>query len=405
MASLTPALLADALKEFYTDKEMMKLAYDEHPLLAMVSKDTHWSGKEHVIPIQYARAQGRSAVFTTAQGNTAPGRYEAFKLTTSKDYGVIHIDTETIYASEGTPVRSFVAARKNEADGIIGSLGANLAMQLYRNGGGARGQIATGGITGDVITLAEPNDIVNFEVDMQLCASTADGTSGSLRDSGDTMTVTAVDRDAGTITVSAVANITGLAAADYLFAEGDFGALAKGLDAWLPSAAPGATAFFGVDRSVEPTRLGGIRYSDSNPLVEKFKRAVARGWREGARVTHAFLNPLDWSELEIALADRVQYDRVKSSTGEFMFDSIKMATPSGMVQFVGDPDCPKGVSYALKLSTWTFVSRGATPRVLDPDGKGEFLRQGAADGIEGRFGWFGNLGCRAPGMNIRVALT
>jgi hypothetical protein len=179
----------------------------------------------------------------------------------------------------------------------------------------------------------------------------------------------------------------------------------KGLDAWLPSTAPTSTAFFGVDRSVDVSRLGGIRYSDSNPIVEKFKRAVARGWREGAKVTHAFMNPADWSDLEIALADRVQYDRVKSSTGEFMFDTLKIATPQGVVQVVGDPDCPSDVSYLLRLSSWGFVSRGSAPRVLDADGKGELLRQSTLDGVEGRFGWFGQLGTNQPGSNIRLALT
>src|SRR5690606_10267906 len=105
--------------------------------------DTKWTGKEHVVPIQYARPQGRSNTFATAQANTEPSKIDAFKLTTTKDYGIIHIDNEAILASEGQPIRSFVAARKNESDGIIGTLGQNLAMMLYRNGGNARGQRAS----------------------------------------------------------------------------------------------------------------------------------------------------------------------------------------------------------------------------------------------------------------------
>lgn len=402
--SLTTTLLADALREYYTEEEMMRMAYEDHVLLAMMPKDTKWTGNKHIIPIQYSTAQGRSAVFATAQTNTTPGVYDRFELTTSKDYGVIHIDTETILASEGQPVRSYVEARKSEADGVLAALGSNLAMQLYRNGGGARGRRAS--ISSETVTLSEPNDIVNFEIGMKIKASDTDGTSGALR-AGTAATIESVNRDDGKFTFVAggAAAITAFADNDYLFCEGDFGALAKGLDAWLPASAPGATLFFGVNRSLETTRLGGIRYSDSNPLIEKTKRAVARAWREGARVTHQFCNPLDWADYEIALSDRVQYDRVKSADAQFMFQSIKIATPHGVIQLLGDPDCPKGVSYQLRLDSWKFVSRGGAPRVLDADGKGEFLRRGSDDGIEGRFGWFGQLGCHGPGKNVRLALS
>lgn len=401
MTALSTTLLADALKEYYTDKEIARLGYTKNPFLAMVNKDTKWTGKEHVLPIQYTRPAGRSNTFATAQANTAPSKYEAFKLTTVKDYGIVHVETEAIYASEGQPMRSFVEARKNEADGIIKALQQNLAMMLYRNGGNARGRRAS--LSTNTVTLTEPNDVVNFEVDMVVAADTTDGTSGSIN--AGTTTITAVDRDAGTITLASAAALTGFADNDYLFVAGDFGTGVSGLDAWLPSSAPGATAFFGVDRSVDTSRLGGIRYSDSNPLVEKIKRAVARVWREGATPDHMFINPADWVELEIMLGDRVQYDRVKSSVGEFMFDAIKIATPFGMVRVIGDPNCPKGVGYLLTLETWKFVSRGSAPRVLNPDNQGDWMRQGSSDGIEGRFGWFGQLGCSAPGSNARVALT
>ena len=44
----------------------------------------------------------------------------------------------------------------------------------------------------------------------------------------------------------------------------------SGLGAWLPSSAPGSTdSFFGVNRSSDATRLGGIRFDGSSlPLEE-----------------------------------------------------------------------------------------------------------------------------------------
>lgn len=403
MAELTYSQLADALKLYYTDKKMMVLSYEDHPLLAMLPKDTEWTGEKHIIPIQASVAvAGRSATFATAQANAAGGTYERWELTTTKDFGVLQISNEAILASANSPMRAFVEARRSEIDGILTSLGSNLAMQMYRNGGMARGQRASAST--NVITLTNPNDVVNFEVGMVVAADTTDGTSGAIN--AGTTTVTAVDRDAGTVTLASAAALTGFADNDYLFVAGDFGLGVKGLDAWLPSSAPGATAFFGVDRSSEPTRLGGIRYSDSYPLKEKLIRAFSQAYTHGARKCNKlFVNPLNFADIVVAVGDMGRIDQVKSSDGMFGFESIHINTAIGRVDVVPDPDCPRNVGYALDMSTWAFVSRGKAPRNVSLDGGGEWLRAASSDGVEARFGWYGQLGCRAPGKNMRIALA
>ncbi len=65
--------------------------------------------------------------------------------------------------------------------------------------------------------------------------SDADGT-GSLRDSGDTTTVTEVDHEEGLVTCADTLNtkITGIATTDYVFQDGDYNACLAGLEDWLP---------------------------------------------------------------------------------------------------------------------------------------------------------------------------
>lgn len=400
--NLTATLFRDALQDLYTQDRMAVLTYKEHPTLAVIPKDEKWTGDKYIMTIQYVLPQGRSALFATAQANTKAGVYDRFELTTSRDYGIVQIDTEAILASEGMPARYFVQAKTSEIDGILVTLAQSASKSLFRNGGGARGR-RSGALSGNVLTLTNAEDVVNFEKGMQLKAATTDGTSGSLR-AGTAATLDAVDRDAGTLTSTTWGNITGFAADDYLFVEGDFGVMLKGFEAWVPATAPGSTAFFGVDRSTDTSRLGGIRYSDSNPIMEKIKRACARARREGATINLGVLNPVDWAELEIALDERSKIETEKSADGRFGFEALMLRTPSGTVKFLSDADCPQAVCWLLKKETWKLCSRGGIPRVLDPDGAGKVLRQGSSDGVEGRFGYFGQLGCSAPGYNVRCAL-
>jgi hypothetical protein len=53
------------------------------------------------------------------------------------------------------------------------------------------------------------------------------------------------------------------------------------------------------------------------------------------------------------------------------------------------------------MDTWKLYTTGKAVRVIDTDGL-QMLRQAASDGVEVRYGMYGNMGCRAPGANINI---
>ena len=56
------------------------------------------------------------------------------------------------------------------------------------------------------------------------------------------------------------------------------------------------------------------------------------------------------------------------------------------------------------MDTWKFKSLGQAPRILDFDGlKG--VREANSDGVEYRWGYYGNMLCTAPAFNCRIALA
>jgi hypothetical protein len=60
----------------------------------------------------------------------------------------------------------------------------------------------------------------------------------------------------------------------------------------------------------------------------------------------------------------------------------------------------------LTTETWKLRSLGKVPHILTYGIEGlEGLRVGAADALEVRIGYYGNLVCSAPGLNMYVALS
>lgn len=394
---------AYALKTLYPDKRVETMAYKDNPFYAFVPKNQKFFGENRVVPVIYGDPQGRSAVFATAQANKDNHRGVKFTITRASDYSLASITSEVIEASANDS-GALMQASKTEMDGAFNSIIRSCAIALYGSGTGVIGQISSAAIAGSTVVLAQPDDITNFEVGQKLQLSATDG-GGALRSAGATMTVATVDRSAGTFTTVAgvVASIAAAAPLDYIIQQGDYDAKLKGLAAWLPSAAPGATPFFGVARNVDTTRLGGVRYDGSGvPVDEALIEGAYRVGREGGTPSHCFLNYAQFANLQKALGSKVEYTDL--SVGEIGFRGIVVHGPKKPIQVFADQNCPKGVAYLLQLDSWTLHSLGQVPKILNLDGL-DMLREASSDGYEFRIGYRAQLACNAPGFNARITLA
>lgn len=288
------------MKQHYTNDRVERMAYKDNPLLALMPKYEQFGGDVLKLPVIHGDPQGRAVTIAQAQATKTPSQLKAFLLTRSKDYAVASIQNEVLEASKGN-ANAFMEASTTEIDGAIHSLTRALAIDLYRTGSGSRGQ-CNANATGTSLVLKNADDVTNFEVNQELVFSTADG--GGTVKSG-SVTVVGVDRDAGVLTVDALSAIdsgTGVAANDYIFIQGDYDLKIKGVQAWIPNTAPSSTSFFGVDRTADVTRLGGIRFDGSSmPIEEALIAAASRAAREGAKPSHCFMNYTDYTDLEKAL--------------------------------------------------------------------------------------------------------
>jgi len=401
MAQVDSTSFDAALKEYYTNETVRDMVYDDNPWLAMVPKLETLTGVSYVQPIQYGIPVGRSAIFADALKNKDVNKYKDFQVTTADDYSIISISRKVMKQSANDR-GAFFEARTREINGMLKALTRSIASALFHNGGGAIGQISSGQ-TSTTITLSEPEDIVNFEVGMEVEFSTADGTSGSLK--AGTATITALDRDAGTITSDAAFNTqcATIAASDYIFVEGDFGAKLKGLAAWVPASAPGATAFYGVDRSSDVTRLGGCRLNcAADPVSEALQKGISRLGREGQSPDIAFMSHQKYRDLLLELGNKAELSQT-AVTANVGFTGVKVYGGKKPVTVYPDHNCPDAYSWLLTKDSWKLVSMGPIPDLHDEDGV-RMLRESTSDGFEVRASYYAALACSAPGANCILTL-
>lgn len=399
-----------ALKSHYTSDTVENLVYTDNPLLALMPKYENFGGKNLPIPIIYGNPQGRSATFSTAQtgaGNTST-LVTDFVLTRINDYSIARITGEAIAASQGD-ANAFMEAATTEIDGALSNLTNTLARDMYRNGWGKVGVVGSSS-SGSTMYLATPEDVDNFEVGM-VCTFSSSESAATLRNSGTGLTVSAVDRDAGTVTFSGTLSSESVSVGDTVFAKGDRQNSATpsrlkvaGLEAWLPTSAPDSTAFFGVDRSADVTRLAGVRYSPTagTPIDQILIKGASLVGRQGGRLSHYFMSYATYNDLVNTLGSKVQYVNVPA-TATVGFTAVEVVGPRGTIKCIADRNCPGNRVYGLDMSVWKLYSAGKAIRTIDDDDM-SMLRQSDADGVEVRLVSRSQVGCRAPGRNVVITL-
>jgi hypothetical protein len=395
-----------ALKELYDDQKIANLVYKNNPFLAMVPKMEEFGGKYMPIPLIVNTSQGRSATFSNAQSNQTAATVESFALTRATNYSIAQIDNQTMLASK-TDKMAFINGATVVIDGAIRALTNSLATQIFRSGSGAIGVIGTWNSVTGVVTLSNPSDVVNFEVNMTL--QTRNPTTGAVTSSASGYVVS-VNRTAGTITISgsmggAAGFAWGPSVGDTINVLGDYNLALKGLAAWIPTIAPTTgDSFFSVDRSVDPTRLAGVRFDGSSESIEEAViDASLLVAREGGIPDVCIMNFASYAALEKSLGAKAQYISF-DGPAKIMFPGILINGAAGQIKVFPDRSCPAKTAYLLQMDTWKLYSLGPAPHIAKYADGLEMLRVFNSDAAELRVVSYANLGCNAPGFNAVVQL-
>ncbi len=218
-----------------------------------------------------------------------------------QDYQLVTI-TNLLMEQTKSNAGAFVDEASRTLDNGFRNLSNNMAFEMFYGGTATRGAISAAAPVYNApvlsFVLANPQSVVQFEVGMTLQASATDGGAALQNTPGtiDAIQVTSVNRGSGAISGVVVqgAPNTSWIAGSFLQVLGDIGIGGSstiagmlglsGLAAWVPAVdPPSSDNFWGVNRSADPTRLGGLRYNASSQSIsEGITNALAFGNREGA---------------------------------------------------------------------------------------------------------------------------
>lgn len=426
-----PTVLGDVqwaalLKELYPDGLPESILQRRHVLMSRLMKDSEAYGDHMVIPVVYDNPSGRSAsiasVLDTSAGPIGPTRSAKFLVFLMSDYAATWINELTIRKAANDR-GAFVNSFRFEINGLLRQLGNSLAHSLYRDGSGTIGKGDSAySVAGNVITLSNRADTKFFSLGMVIdFVPAAFGAARAV--ATQRAQVTKVDEDGAAITCALDAtgaaltafstNYTGVTNADFIVPVGDYNAnfattaanKIRGLAAWVPLTAPtGGDNFWGVDRSVFPTRLSGHRLNDPTAPAEDSIMALAEVMHErGASPDFGVISPRQFTKMSKRLNAKVEYEGAGGEAG-YGFSSVRIATSAGNMPIFADPDCPEDRGYLLTTDSWRIKHLGGLPEIVTTDGL-TALRRPALDQLEVRCRYYAQLACYAPGENGVFAVS
>ena len=340
-----------------------------------------------------------------------------------QDYQLVTI-TNLLMEQTKSNAGAFVDEASRTLDNGFRNLSNNMAFELFFGGTASRGQVSSAGVTGSTtltFTLANPQNVVQFEVGMTLQGSATDG-GAAITGGGSVVAaqVTAVNRGTGAIAATVVQGTysTSWPAGTYLQVYGDIGTAGastiagllglSGLAAWVPASDPiSSDNFWGVNRSADPTRLGGLRYDASAQTIsEGLTNALGFANREGAAIDLIVIDFVSYTTLINELGAKVQYVQLEHDEVEVAFEAIHFHSAYGKIPVLADRSCQAQTAWCLTLDSWKLRTLGKAPHILTYGMEGlEGLRVGTADALEIRLAYYGNVVCSAPGYNMNVSLS
>lgn len=400
--ALNTTIFDAMLKEIYPDIRVENLAIKMRPLLEWMPKADDFEGDTLVVPVLFDDPQGRSVSLSAAIDQAETSQQTKFVITArKKDYGVVAIEAEAIMAARSN-VGSFIRAKDTQIQGMLRQLGKSLHLAMYRAPSGTIGKIAS--VSTVTVTLTNKTDVYNFGRKQTVQANpTETGTAGNLRATAAKVIGKSVA--AGTVTFDTDVAAASWAANDFLYNKGDYDGRIAGLASWLPLTAPGATAFFSVDRTQDIEALSGHRVDNTGrSILENMEELAMFIGEFGGEPDTIFMNPRAGKQLSAQIGAKVTRSdggRVKVGFTGFTMEHFI----SGPIDVRFDIGCPPDRAYMLQRSTWKFHSLGSVPHVVRDDGR-DSLRGATTDDIQVRGRYFGELACESPGWNgvMSVAL-
>lgn len=381
MAATTPGFSSAnalaVLKESYAEKDVQNLIERNSPTLAKINKVPGY-GKYYVVPMMYSRGGAVACDFTkmTALASTT-AQNKAMQVPYGQLFSGFTISPKEHLASDSDP-GAFVQLIREYYFASTEALRKTIGAAIFGMGYGEFAPVKAVDSTNKLYITISNAGAIGLDVGSNVVFATGPNPDGALRSATASVVSKVVDNGDDTSTVTfASAYDASVAVGDWveLYGTRDGSGnplLFVGLRGWLPIIGnrTGATwnsyistAFFGVDRSVYPSRLAGQFVLRNNGANEKYSAAIIRGVRASRRAGGVpdliVLNDVDFGTvIQEINAVQTQWQAINgpNAGGQLKatqgISSLMFAFSNTWVQYViDDPYCPVGIAYVLETDS------------------------------------------------------
>lgn len=405
MATGTDTDFAFLQKILYPGGFDSKALVKDKPALANTPhKKNFTTGKGMEIPAPYSTPQGASADVATAATNASPSQGKSFTVPQTKYYAQLRLEGKLVKnAREGNLETQFIEQMKYETDQVEDTIGWELERQIFGSSSGYRAQIGSVSIGANTtITLKKITDAIFFRVNMVIVlAAVGGGAGGAIRSGGTTnkATVSAVNAKTGVLTFTGqnFTTLFGTAVADdYIYRQGDAqnggtAVVSAGLEDWNPATDPSATTFYGVDRSLNPAELAGVRYDGSGDQLQSvFINARANYQSQTGKMSKKgvfYIHPLYGAAIRNEYEAKRVISMERQTTYEMGVDSFKIDN----CEFIEAAACPYGVAKFVSDGAFVRASCGDQPSWAGMGRGDDFYLDRGTDTVQGLMAHYGNF--------------
>lgn len=365
--------LSSILKTVFDDRFDKNALARTSKLMGLLPHEEDFFGATFDWSVAYAGLGGRSHTITNAEANDVNGAYARFSVAPTHDYDTRIMNGALVRAAlKGGVTTQFLDYLTQEMQLAQDTLNQNLARGAYASSTGRRG--IRGSLAGNILTLSVTSDSLYWNIGDKVKAGLLDG--GALR-GGTAAVLTGVDTANGTLTSTTWANITTFTDGDSMYVEGDTNASYHGLGSYNPAVAPtsGDNVFgAGVDRSVNPEALAGVRLVTTGANIETvlitsmaYLKTRPGGAYKNARI---MCSEIDFAGIQVAKEGSRFID--DSGPYEMGIEAFKVGTNT----VVPDVFCPQGTFFVIGEGSFELHSISG---VTIDENDGLSMRKAAGD--------------------------
>lgn len=362
---------------------------------AWFEPDTGYGGEPWKVMIR-TNAVRVSSDFATALAQRNAPTWTSFDINDfAEEHAVVSLSRK-LMKKAGNSEHAIVRVVEQAVDAAVEACVLSMASKLQGNGGGSRGRVSTSAPTSTTFTLADSSRTYLFYEGMRFQASADDGATAS--PAGVRVGVGEITKiEDDVITFTPADAITGFAANDYIFQEGDYDSFSQriiqGMLAWNPKANPGATdSFYGVNRSTNRNALSGRRVAASSQhIFDILREASAKVANNRGKVDTFWCNHLKGAEMDQFLGAKQAFT-LKTAYVGVELTGFQVMSQNGPINVLTSSIWPELDGMLTSRGSWTLGSYGEVMADVDEDGSVWHLEE-AKDSYQKRSASYVQLAC------------